>query len=198
MELPSFAIILFFYINSNQSAFAKMLSVLWLMHYLNRTFIFPLRIRTRGKEMPLIIVLSAIGFNIVNAWLNGYFLANLETYNDHSFLEWNFFMGAALFSVGFAINQISDHRLINLRKPGETGYKIPKGFLFEFISCPNHFGELVQWFGFALMAWNFPAVCFFVWTAANLIPRSRKHHKWYEENFTDYPENRKAILPGIL
>ena len=35
--------------------------------------------------------------------------------------------GAALFAVGFLINIHSDHVLRNLRKPGEVGYKIPKG-----------------------------------------------------------------------
>lgn len=50
MELPSFAIILYFYLNSNQSVYASMLSILWLIHYFNRTFIFPFRIRTRGKK----------------------------------------------------------------------------------------------------------------------------------------------------
>ena len=36
-------------------------------------------------------------------------------------------IGTFLFLLGFLINQHSDHVLRNLRKPGETGYKIPKG-----------------------------------------------------------------------
>ncbi len=198
MELPSFAIILYFFLVSNQSAFASMLSLLWLVHYFNRSFIYPLRIKTKGKEIPLIIVVAAIFFNLINATLNGYYLATFETYSDHSFLEWNFLSGLVLFVIGFMVNQISDHKLINLRKPGESGYKIPYGFLFNYISCPNHLGELVQWLGFALMAWNYPAICFFIWTAANLVPRSKEHHKWYSENFKDYPKNRKALIPGFL
>lgn len=198
MEFPSFAIILYFFIVSNQSAYASMLSLLWIAHYFNRSFIFPFRIRTNGKEMPLIIVVSAICFNLVNAWLNGYFLSVFENYSDNSFIEWNFLTGLVFFVFGFLVNQISDNRLINLRQPGESGYKIPKGFLFEYISCPNHFGELVQWFGFALMAWNFPAACFFIWTAANLVPRSIRHHNWYREHFGDYPKKRKALVPGFL
>jgi 3-oxo-5-alpha-steroid 4-dehydrogenase 1 len=198
MEFPSFAIILYFLIVADQSPYATLLSLLWLLHYFNRSFIFPFRIRTKGKEMPVVIVVSAIVFNLVNAWLNGYFLSTFEKYTQDSFLQWNFFAGLSLFVFGFIVNQISDNSLINLRSPGETGYKIPKGFLFEYISCPNHFGELVQWFGFALMAWNYPAACFFVWTAANLVPRSKRHHQWYLENFEDYPKNRKAVVPGFF
>ena len=38
--------------------------------------------------------------------------------------------GISLFSIGMLMNLHSDHVLRNLRKPGETGYKIPKGLLF--------------------------------------------------------------------
>ena len=148
--------------------------------------------------MPLLIVGSAIFFNCINAGLNGYFLANFDSYKPESFYQLNFIIGIFLFLIGFFINQRSDYLLIHLRKPGETGYKIPKGFLFKYISCPNLFGELVQWIGFALMAWNLPALTFLVWTFANLMPRALGHHKWYRNNFEAYPEKRKAVLPGIL
>lgn len=147
--------------------------------------------------MPLVIVFSAIFFNFFNAGLNGYFLAYLENYTSSNFANWNFIVGLFLFVFGHFSNHISDHILINLRKPHETGYKIPTGYLFKYISCPNHFSELVQWGGFALMAWNLPATTFFIWTAANLIPRALKHHKWYLNKFSNYPKNRKAILPWL-
>ncbi len=197
MEAPSFFIILYFYLSSDQSAYAIVLSLLWLVHYLNRTFIYPFRIRTKGKKMPLIIVGSAIFFNCMNAGLNGYFLAHFESYDLNSFYEWNFILGLALFVSGFIINQKSDHILIHLRKPGETTYKIPTGFLFKYVSCPNLLGELVQWTGFAIMAWNLPALSFLIWTGANLIPRALSHHKWYGNYFVEYPKNRKALLPGV-
>ncbi len=197
MELPSFLIILYFTLISSQSNYAYMLSILWLIHYFNRTFIFPFRIRTKKKKIPLAIVLSAIFFNTVNASLNGYYLSVFEQYNSESFLYWNFYLGIILFVAGFLINQISDNYLINLRKPGETGYKIPKKFLFKYISCPNHLGELTQWAGFAIMAWNLPALSFFIWTAANLLPRAAGHHKWYKKHFSNYPEKRKALIPKL-
>lgn len=198
MEAPSFLIILYFYLTSNQSNYASMLSFLWLLHYFNRTFIYPFRIRTKGKKMPLLIVGSAIFFNCINAGLNGYFLAHFETYVGDSFTSVHFIIGICFFILGFFINQKSDYILIHLRKPGETGYKIPQGFLFTYISCPNLFGELVQWTGFAIMAWNFPALTFLVWTFANLLPRAIGHHKWYRKNFKEYPKKRKAVLPRIL
>lgn len=147
--------------------------------------------------MPLAIVISAVFFNLINASTNGYFLAELEEYTSASFSNWNFYLGISLFIIGFFSNQISDNILIHLRKPGEIGYKIPYGFLFKYISCPNHFSELIQWGGFALMAWNIPALCFFIWTCANLIPRAFRHHKWYQEHFSEYPKSRKALIPKL-
>ncbi len=197
MELPSFLILLYFTIISSQSNYAFMLSSLWLLHYFNRTFIYPFRIHTKRKKIPLAIVISAIFFNTVNASLNGYFLSVLEQYDSFSFQHWNFYLGLILFVIGFIINQISDTLLIRLRKPGEIGYKIPKKFLFKYISCPNHFGELTQWAGFAIMACNFPSLTFFIWTAANLLPRAAGHHQWYQKHFANYPKNRKALIPKI-
>jgi 3-oxo-5-alpha-steroid 4-dehydrogenase 1 len=69
--------------------------------------------------------------------------------------------------------------------------------LFEFISCPNHFSEFIQWSGFAFMAWNLPATTFLIWTFANLFPRALKHHKWYKQHFENYPKNRKAVVPWL-
>jgi steroid 5-alpha reductase family enzyme len=94
------------------------------------------------------------------------------------------------------INRSSDRKLISLREE-QTGYQIPLEGLFKYISCPNHFGELIEWSGFALIAWNLPALSFVLWTICNLIPRSLNHHEWYLSNFKDYPKNRKAIIPFI-
>lgn len=197
MESPSLILVAYFYLAHSQSLYASMLSLLWIGHYIYRTLVFPFRIRTKGKKMPLLIVLSAIGFNCVNASLNGYYLSNLADYSNDSFLSWNFWLGILLFITGFFIHYKSDSILINLRKPGETGYKLPKGFLFSRVSCPNMLGELIEWTGFTLMAWNVAALSFTIWTAANLLPRAKGHHQWYLDHFKDYPVNRKILFPGI-
>jgi len=56
---------------------------------------------------------------------------------------------------------------------------------------------MVIWAGWALATWSLPGMLFAFWTVANLAPRARANHRWYQEHFPDYPPGRKALLPGI-
>ncbi len=200
MEAPVMIILMYhmFGKSANHHAVTYTLVAFFMLHYINRTFIFPFRIHTRGKKMPLLIVGSGILFNLVNGHLLGYYFAVFAMYDNSYFLSPQFIAGLVIFLTGIYINMKADNMLINLRKPGETGYQIPQGWLFRYSSCPNLFGEMVEWAGFAIMCWNLPACSFFVWTVANLLPRAMAHHAWYKRTFSHYPANRKAVLPFLL
>ncbi|HEY0261853.1 MAG TPA: hypothetical protein VGB95_02425 [Chitinophagales bacterium] len=60
-----FLIIYAIYFNANK--YALFFGMLYALHYVNRGIIYPLRTRTTGKKMPLMIALSAMFFNSVNA-----------------------------------------------------------------------------------------------------------------------------------
>ncbi len=172
---------------------------LYMAHYIYRSYIFPFRTNTRGKKIPLFICASAVFFNFCNTFILGYYLGNIGgNYPDSYFISPIFIVGLLVFGTGAFINVKSDNMLIDLRKPGETGYKIPQGFLFRFISCPNHFGEIIEWTGYAILFAALPGWSFVLWTAVNLIPRTLDHHKWYHTRFSDYPKERKAVIPFIL
>lgn len=168
---------------------------LFSLHYLHRSFVFPFRLRTQGKTMPLLIMGSAMLFNLVNGSVLGW---DLSQTNRETVSAWSFGLGFLLFVLGFALNYAADSRLIALRKPGETGYKIPDGPLFRYISCPNLLGEIMEWGGFALMCGSLAGLSFWIWTLANLLPRALAHHRWYKQRFPEYPGDRKAIFPFIL
>jgi len=197
MELPALLLmpLLAIFGEREKDVLSWILICLWSLHYINRTLIFPFRIKTEGKKMPLFIVLSAVFFNGVNGFLNGYWLGFLAP-GDKSFLSWNVLLGLMLFFAGMYINQKTDTKLIALRAKNE-GYQIPKGWLFKYISCPNHFGEILEWTGFALAAWSLPGATFAIWTFCNLAPRAFAHHKWYKAHFKDYPKDRKALIPFV-
>jgi len=71
-----------------------------------------------------------------------------------------FIAGLLVFITGMIINLWADSVLLSLRRENE-GYKIPRGGLFEYVSCPNYFGEIVEWLGWALMTWSLAGFSFF-------------------------------------
>ena len=171
---------------------------LWQAHYIYRAFIYPLRRRSSGRAMPLSIVAMGWFFNIGNGYLNGRYLFALSPGYAASWLwDGRFLLGLGLFLAGFAMHRHADHYLRVLRRPGESGYRVPYGALFRWVSCPNYLGEIVEWTGWAIATWSLAGLSFAVWTAANLAPRALAHHCWYRELFPDYPPGRKALLPGV-
>ncbi len=200
IEAPVPLLFFYFFITGTNTASlaAWILCLMFEAHYLYRSFVFPLRMRD-AKPKPLLTMGIAILFNVVNAALNGWAIGTLATHLSNDWLsDPRFASGVLLFFVGYGINHHSDAILRNLRAPNETGYKIPYGGLFRWVTCPNYFGELIEWIGFALAAYTWPALAFALFTASNLIPRAVTHHRWYHEKFSNYPKERKAILPGIF
>jgi hypothetical protein len=197
MEFPSIFLftVLFLMGDAEKDNFKWGLFAVYFIHYFNRVFIFPLRTKTKRKKMPVIIVLSAIFFNLINGSINGYWLGYLSPSMS---LTWYYVVGLIVFISGFIINQDSDRRLINLRKNGDGGYYIPRGGMFRWVSCPNFLGEMMEWIGWAIMCWSLPALSFAIWTATNLIPRALDHHRWYKRTFPEYPKERKAVIPYVL
>ncbi len=171
---------------------------LWQLHYVQRTFIFPLRMSAAGRPMPVLIVALALAFNGLNAYLNARWISELGRYDARWLADPRLLAGVALFVIGWVINLRADATLRALRAPGERGYKIPRGGLYERISCPNYLGELLEWCGWALATWSLAGLSFAVYTAANLVPRALANHRWYRTTFPDYPPARRALIPFVL
>jgi len=201
MESPSLiAMVVLFAIGDQRSnPVAIVLLILWAVHYFHRSFVYPFRLHSSRPSMALSVVLMAVVFNVGNGYLNGRYLFFLGPDLQTSwFADPRFIIGFVLFVGGYVLNQHSDKVLIGLRQPGETCYKIPRGGGYRFVSCPNYLGEMVEWAGWALMAWNLGALAFLVWTIANLAPRAFRTHRWYRQQFSDYPRERKALIPFVL
>jgi len=128
--------------------------------------------------------------------MQGAYLTSSETL-ETNILAPHFIIGFTLFIAGMSINWQADSILRNLRKPNETGYKIPYGGMFNYVSGANFCGEIIEWTGYAIAAWNLPAFAFALFTFFNIGPRGAQHHQYYLTKFKDYPTNRKAVIPFI-
>ena len=206
MEAPSailFAVFFLLALKSRRVAAAPTLTAwtflaMWEAHYIYRAFIYPFRRGDACSRMPLSVPALAVGFNLVNAYLNGRFLFHLSPGYPATWLaDPRFVVGSTVFIAGFVINKHADAVLRRLRAASPAGYQIPRGGLYAWVSCPNYLGEMVEWCGWAVATWSLAGVTFALWTIANLAPRAEAHHRWYRAHFADYPARRRALIPGI-
>lgn len=200
MELPTVAVFLYVYFRGESAweIVPLVFLIMWQAHYVHRTLIYPFRMRTKGKRIPIGVAASGFFFNVINAYINARIVSEFATYDISWLSDPRFLIGLAIFLFGMALNLHSDTVLLHLRKPGESGYAIPRGGGFRFVTSPNYLGEILEWAGWAVATWSLAGLAFFVFTAANLVPRAYSHHRWYQDTFEDYPADRKAVIPGIF
>jgi 3-oxo-5-alpha-steroid 4-dehydrogenase 1 len=199
MESPSPVLMAFFFITSEQKNLPQFIFILfWLAHYIHRTLIYPFTQSGRDKSYPSVLVWMAFIFNCFNGFINGYGVFHILSYNSSWLFSWQFIAGCLIFISGFIINKTADEKLRKLRHENPAEYVIPDGWLFNLISNPHYFGEIIEWGGWALMTWSLPGLAFFIFTFANLFPRGVSSHKWYRTRFPEYPAQRKAVIPYII
>ncbi|UJG41475.1 MAG: DUF1295 domain-containing protein [Candidatus Heimdallarchaeum aukensis] len=203
MEFPSALLMAIYFFGSERikdPVFIVFIAI-FEIHYIHRALIYPWMLRGR-KKMPILIMLFGVTFNLFNTYIQGiwlFYLVPENMYTNTWFYSPQFIIGIIMFITGFFINKQSDHILRNLREKGaKDGYKIPYGGMFKFVSSPNYLGEIMEWIGWAILTWSVPGLVFALWTFFNLAPRARAHHNWYQEKFTDYPNNRKALIPFLF
>merc|ERR1719359_696725 len=126
--------------------------------------------------------------------LHGIALTRHYKYSDDYFSSPQFACGIVMWAAGMFINVQADSILRNLRKPGDTGYYIPYGGMFEYVSGANFFGEIVEWYGFALACGTPSGLAQAVFTMFNIGPRACSTHSYYLKKFEDkYPKSRKRV-----
>ncbi|ODM95954.1 Polyprenol reductase [Orchesella cincta] len=111
--------------------------------------------------------------------------------------------GIATFVIGNYLQHRAHVGLANLRKGKDknesSGHKIPRGELFEYVSSPNYFAEILIYvalaglFGFKNSSWNYCTM----WVISNQVIAGIMNHLWYLKTFKDYPKQRKAIIPYV-
>ncbi|MBD5227563.1 MAG: DUF1295 domain-containing protein [Bacteroidales bacterium] len=203
MEAPVFFAMLALWLCSPRRGEPALIvmACLFLFHYFQRSFIFPLLIKGKSK-MPLAIILMGITFNLVNAYMIGgwlFYVAPADRYPASWLCSPLFILGTVVFFAGMAINWHSDHIIRHLRKPGDTRHYIPRGGMFRYVTSANYFGEVVEWAGYAILTWSLPGLVFVIWTFANLGPRAKSLHARYVSEFGDEYVRLKRfyILPFI-
>ncbi|GIL45180.1 hypothetical protein Vafri_2504 [Volvox africanus] len=93
--------------------------------------------------------------------------------------------------------------LSNLRKPGEKDYKIPRGFLFNNVTCANYTFEIWGWLLYSAAVQSIPAYLFAITGALQMTQWAIAKHKRLVKTFDGkdgrpkYPR-RWIVFPPFL
>lgn len=212
MEVPVFLVMIIIWLCSPHrfETVPVVFFLIFELHYFQRSLIFPWLMKGKSK-MPISIMIMGICFNILNAVMQGYwifyesFYENYEVFGLHyTDIAWlyspQFIIGVLIFFVGFVINLHSDYIIRHLRKDeNDTKHYLPTGGMFKYVTSANYLGELVEWLGFAILTWSMAGLVFFIWTFANLVPRTRTIYKHYQEEFSEEMKERKLkkVFPFV-
>lgn len=201
MEAPVFLVMLLLWAWSDRrfETVPLLFFLFFELHYLQRSFIFPLLIKGKSK-MPAGIMAMGIVFNLLNGYIQGMWIFYLSPENMYT-AEWlttpQFMVGTLLFFGGMLVNWQSDYIVRHLRRPGDTNHYLPRGGMFDYVTSANYFGELVEWCGFAILTWSASGALFAWWTFANLVPRANTIWHKYKAMFGPEVGCRKRIIPFI-
>lgn len=76
---------------------------------------------------------------------------------------------------------------------------LPTGGYFKHISSPHMFFEILLYVAlYGLVFKNTSFIYVLIWVLVNQVENAHLTHKWYKENYKNYPKERKAIFPKIF
>ena len=120
-------------------------------------------------------------------------IINNVSYHD----DYYFYFGLVVWIAGFSFEVIADEQKRRFRSQLSNKDQFISTGLWSISRHPNYFGEILEWVGWAIATWSLAGLSFALWTIANLAPRARSNHQWYQENFSNYPKKRKRLIPGV-
>ncbi|KAI8868969.1 hypothetical protein GQ42DRAFT_163762 [Ramicandelaber brevisporus] len=186
------------------SAVQKVACVLFTLHFLKRELETLFVHRFSHGTMPFTFVfknsahywlLAGVnaGYFVYGPWLSASSEAG-QIRSDPTFLA----ICVALFAFAEFSNLTTHIILRNLRPPGTRVRRIPRGYGFDLISCPNYFFEIMAWVVFSAMTGSWAAWLFTLAGGGQMVIWAQKKHKTYKREFAnEYPKNRKILVPFI-
>ncbi|KAK9467704.1 3-oxo-5-alpha-steroid 4-dehydrogenase-domain-containing protein [Lipomyces arxii] len=81
---------------------------------------------------------------------------------------------------------------------GLAARRMPKGYGFDLVSCPNYFFELLSWTSVTLITRSFASLLFLVASGLQMWRKAAKKHEMYKKEFgAHYPKFRKVLIPFV-
>lgn len=174
--------------------------IAWTFHYAKREFETLFIHRFSHATMPLTNLFK----NSIYYWGFAAYVAYFVNHPKYTPpTEDLVYTGMCLFYF-MEIGNLSAHWTLRmLRPPGTKVRRIPRGGLFEFVSCPNYTYEILSWLGFNLMTKSVAGILFMCAGAFQMLLWAQGKHKRYKKEFDGkdgralYPPSRKVLIPFL-
>lgn len=109
------------------------------------------------------------------------------------------YAGLALFLFGETGNALVHLYLASLRSSGGTERKIPHGYGFALVTCPNYMYEVISWVGVIITSRDITVVAFIAVGISFMYPWAKDKEAAYRKEFPDkYKKKKYRMLPGLL
>lgn len=206
----------FFYRQAFEYTFAqKLVFTLCMLHFLKREIETIYIHKFSSATMPLFNLFKNSGYYWFIAGFNlAFFVYAPASFSSPQAPLWKRFLFstgffersplflnlmAALWLWGETSNFWTHFNLASLRNDGSKDHKIPFGYGFNLVSCPNYFFEVVSWIAIAFMCGNWSAYVFTAIGFGQMYVWAVQKHRRYKREFGDrYPRNRKVMVPFLL
>ncbi|PWN30730.1 hypothetical protein BDZ90DRAFT_22286 [Jaminaea rosea] len=187
------------------SAVQEVAMGLIVLHYLKREVETVFVHRFSAATMPLFNIFK----NSTHYWvLSGVLLAgaiyhpNLCEQAVRGTLQANpaFIAGCAVVWTLAQLGNFRSHMILrSLRSAGGKERKIPRGFAFELVSCPNYLFETIAWLSITILTASPAAALFSAVSVGQMAIWAAKKHRNYKKEFgKEYPRGRKAMFPLVF
>lgn len=80
----------------------------------------------------------------------------------------------------------------------KANYSVPSGGLFDYVTMPHYFFELIAWLGIAFVSQDINVYLVFASMFTYLLTRAKATKVWYLKNVDNYPKSRNVLLPFVL
>ena len=181
----------------------KIAALCHTVHYIKRILETKFVHRFSHNAMPLRNLFKNTSYyTLFGAWM-AYFI-NHPLYTPPTYGNMQVYIALVCF-IFCELGNFSIHiALKNLRPPGSKQRKIPRPtgnpftIMFNFVSCPNYTYEVFSWVAFAVMTQCFVGFLFAFAGFAQMAIWALGKHRNYRREFSNYPKQRKAIIPLLL
>jgi len=171
--------------------------IFYLINYLKRCFevLFIHKYSKKSSFFSLLYIFISHAF--VNTVLCRFILLSNKNVDDSNLFY--LILPCPLVLFGWLGSFYHHVLLAKLRKSPRNAkrYKIPRGGLFEYVSCPHYFMELLTWTGFSVIVHKLSFYGHIVFIFCTFVGRSYQTRKWYLNHIVGYPRKRKCLIPLI-